>query len=52
MNTDELQRLGMMTILGQHGQTQDYYRGLELIKYSADYADENAPQGAYVRDCH
>ena len=45
----KLQRLGMMTLLGQHGQPQDYRRGVELIKLSADTADENAPQGAYVR---
>lgn len=41
-------RLGMMTLLGQHGQQQDYARGLQLIRYAADTADENAPQGAYV----
>ena len=39
----------MMTLLGQHGQAQDFYRGIELIRFSADAADENAPQGAYVR---
>ena len=39
----------MMTLLGQHGQPQDYRRGVELIKLSAETADENAPQGAYVR---
>ena len=41
-------RLGMMTLLGQHGQVQDYERGLNLIYMSAQTADENAPQGAYV----
>ncbi|KAL2450896.1 Chitin synthase regulatory factor 4 [Exophiala dermatitidis] len=41
-------RLGMMTLLGQHGQAQDYERGLNLIYASAQTADENAPQGAYV----
>lgn len=41
-------RLGMMTLLGQHGQVQDYERGLNLIYLSAQTADENAPQGAYV----
>jgi TPR repeat protein len=41
-------RLGMMTLLGQHGMPQDFARGADLIKYSADTADENAPQGAYV----
>ncbi|EXJ89730.1 hypothetical protein A1O3_02797 [Capronia epimyces CBS 606.96] len=41
-------RLGMMTLLGQHGQVQDYERGTSLIYASAQTADENAPQGAYV----
>jgi TPR repeat protein len=41
-------RLGMMTLRGQHGQQQDFARGIELIKKSADGADENAAQGAYV----
>ncbi|KAF1977171.1 HCP-like protein [Bimuria novae-zelandiae CBS 107.79] len=41
-------RLGMMTLLGQHGQPQDYARGIHLIKQAAATADENAPQGAYV----
>ena len=41
-------RLGMMTLRGQHGQPQDYRRALELIKQSAQAADENAAQGAYV----
>ncbi|KAI9758527.1 MAG: regulatory particle non-ATPase [Chaenotheca gracillima] len=41
-------RLGMMTLLGQHGQTQDYARGVALVRYAAEHADENAPQGAYV----
>ena len=41
-------RLGMMTLLGQHGQPLDYSRALDLIKRSAESADENAPQGAYV----
>ena len=38
----------MMTILGQHGQPQDYARGIRLIREAAENADENAPQGAYV----
>ena len=38
----------MMTLLGQHGQKQDFHRGIELIRFSAEVADENAPQGAYV----
>ena len=40
--------MGMIALLGQHGQPQDMQRGLELIRFSADNADENAPQGAYV----
>lgn len=41
-------RLGMMTLRGQHGQQQDFGRAIELIRKSADAADENAAQGAYV----
>lgn len=41
-------RLGMMSLLGQHGQRQDYRRGIDLINRAADSADEDAPQGAYV----
>ncbi|CAI6338839.1 unnamed protein product [Periconia digitata] len=41
-------RLGMMTLLGQHGQQQDFARGIQLIRQAALTADENAPQGAYV----
>jgi TPR repeat protein len=41
-------RLGMMTLRGQLGQAQDFRRGIELIKKSAEGADENAAQGAYV----
>ncbi|KAI4142811.1 MAG: hypothetical protein LQ341_003103 [Variospora aurantia] len=41
-------RLGMMTLLGQHGQRLDYRRGIDLIRRAAETADENAPQGAYV----
>lgn len=41
-------RLGMMTLLGEHGQLKDPRKGLELIRFAADYADENAPQGAYM----
>ncbi|MCJ1382199.1 hypothetical protein MMC17_005311 [Xylographa soralifera] len=41
-------RLGMMALLGQHGQPQDYQRGIEMIRFSAETADENAPQGAFV----
>lgn len=47
-NTNSGKRLGMMTLLGQHGQPLDYERGIHLIKSAADTADENAPQGAYV----
>ena len=42
------QRLGMMALLGQHGQSLDYERGVRLISFAAETADENAPQGAYV----
>ncbi|WEW60391.1 hypothetical protein PRK78_005876 [Emydomyces testavorans] len=41
-------RLGMMILLGQHGQRQDYTVGLDHIRYAAQTCDENAPQGAYV----
>ena len=41
-------RLGMMMLLGQHGQSLDYGKGVKMISYSAETADENAPQGAYV----
>lgn len=41
-------RLGMMTLRGQHGQPQDYAKAIDLIKHSAQAADENAAQGAYV----
>lgn len=41
-------RLGMMTLLGQHGMPQDYQHGVDLVRFAADTADENAPQGAYV----
>ena len=41
-------RLGMMTLLGQHGVVQDFKRGIALIRYAARGADKNAPQGAYV----
>ncbi len=39
----------MMILLGQHGQPLDYGKGIKLVSYSAQTADENAPQGAYVR---
>lgn len=38
----------MMTLLGQHGQPRDYYRGIEMIRFAAETADDNFPQGAYV----
>ncbi|EAW09157.1 putative chitin synthase activator (Chs3) [Aspergillus clavatus NRRL 1] len=41
-------RLGMMILLGQHGQRQDYQTGLDYISLAAQSCDENAPQGAYV----
>ncbi len=37
-----------MTLLGQHEQKQNYVVGVQLIKFAAQTADENAPQGAYV----
>ncbi|KAF9887133.1 hypothetical protein FE257_010508 [Aspergillus nanangensis] len=41
-------RLGMMILLGQHGQRQDFHTGLDYIHVAAQSCDENAPQGAYV----
>jgi TPR repeat protein len=41
-------RLGMINLLGQHGQRKDIARGLQLIHSAADAADEDAPQGAFV----
>jgi TPR repeat protein len=41
-------RLGMMSLLGQHGQIQDQQLGVRRIRYAAEMADENAAQGAYV----
>ncbi|KAJ5372159.1 Chitin synthase activator (Chs3) [Penicillium concentricum] len=41
-------RLGMMILLGQHGQLQDFNTGLEYIRLAAQSCDQNAPQGAYV----
>ncbi|KAJ5358096.1 Chitin synthase activator (Chs3) [Penicillium brevicompactum] len=41
-------RLGMMILLGQHGQRQDFNTGLEYIRLAAQSCDQNAPQGAYV----
>lgn len=38
----------MMILLGQHGQRQDFQRGLEYIRLAAQSCDQNAPQGAYV----
>jgi hypothetical protein len=47
------QRLAMMTLNGQHGQQQDYMKGLALLRQAAAVIDDNAPQAAYVRvnDC-
>lgn len=42
-------RLGMMTLMGQMGQAQDFGKGLQMLRIAAECADENAPQGAYVR---
>ncbi|KAI1848004.1 hypothetical protein JX266_006117 [Neoarthrinium moseri] len=41
-------RLGMISLMGQHGQRKDVSRGLDLIQAAADTADEDAPQGAFV----
>ncbi|KAG6139717.1 hypothetical protein E4U22_000961 [Claviceps purpurea] len=41
-------RMGMMSLLGQHGEPKDYASGLERIRSAADSSDEDAPQGAYV----
>ncbi|RKF63100.1 Protein SKT5 [Erysiphe neolycopersici] len=41
-------RLGMMTLLGQHGTPVDYSRAVSLLRFAAETADENSPQGAYV----
>jgi TPR repeat protein len=41
-------RLGMMTLMGQMGQAQDYAKGIQMLKIASAQADENAPQGAYV----
>lgn len=43
-----LYRMGMMNLLGQHGEGKDYPGGLERIRQAADSSDEDAPQGAYV----
>jgi hypothetical protein len=39
----------MMTLMGQMGQPQDYAKGIHMLEIAAQDADENAPQGAYVR---
>jgi TPR repeat protein len=41
-------RLGMMTLMGQMGQAQDFAKGLHMLRIAAEHADENAPQGSYV----
>ncbi|KAG4263049.1 hypothetical protein FPRO03_10412 [Fusarium proliferatum] len=43
-----LYRMGMMSLLGQHGEIKDQIIGLERMKASADSSDEDAPQGSYV----
>lgn len=43
-----LYRMGMMSLLGQHGEARDYTNGLERIHAAAESSDEDAPQGAYV----
>lgn len=41
-------RLGMMNLLGQHNTPIDYVRGINLLRFAAETADENSPQGSYV----
>lgn len=43
-----LYRLGMMSLLGQHGEAKDSARAVELIRAAASSADEDAPQASYV----
>ncbi|KAF5636080.1 chitin synthase activator [Fusarium sp. NRRL 52700] len=43
-----LYRMGMMSLLGQHGEEKNQITGLERIKASADSPDEDAPQGSYI----
>ncbi|KAF5612420.1 chitin synthase activator [Fusarium subglutinans] len=43
-----LYRMGMMSLLGQHGEDKDTINGLKRIMASADSSDEDAPQGSYV----
>lgn len=43
-----LYRMGMMSLLGQHGEHKDFATGLKRIQAAADSADEDAPQGAFV----
>jgi len=38
-----------MTLMGQSGERQDPPKGVQMLKIAAERADENAPQGAYVR---
>lgn len=46
---DIFQRMAMIALLGQLGQPQDCILGSQLIQHAANVADENAPQGPYVR---
>ena len=39
----------MVTLMGQNGEKQDPPKGIQMLKIAAERADENAPQGAYVR---
>ncbi|OAA73739.1 Tetratricopeptide-like helical [Cordyceps fumosorosea ARSEF 2679] len=43
-----LYRMGMMSLMGQHGESKDYAGGLERIRLAAESSDEDFPQGAYV----
>lgn len=40
--------MGMVYAMGQLGQQQDMQQAVQLIRYAADSADDNSPQGAYV----
>lgn len=41
-------RMGMMSLLGQHGEHKDYRSGIDRILAAAESSDEDAPQGAFV----
>lgn len=41
-------RMGMMSLLGQHGEHKDFRSGIDRILAAAEASDEDAPQGAFV----